>query len=56
MSGASLWDRIVNGQKIIAELDQKRTLTNMETLSWSNPKENDYIRTKQVISEVPGQF
>lgn len=51
---SSLRDGIFNSQKNYAELGQKRTLTQLETLP-SNSWENIYSETQQLIS-VPGQI
>lgn len=35
---------------------KERTPTQIENLSWSNPWENAYLGTQQLISEVPDQI
>lgn len=51
----SMRDWMVISQKI-AELSQERTSTQMETLFWSNLKENAFSGTQQLISKLLGQI
>lgn len=46
---------MVVSQKI-SELSQEKTSTQMETLSWSDLKENTFSGTQQLISKLLGQI